>query len=92
MGLGAALAKLFDSAAHKIDDQMRDETVQPMLLSVTQVAKLIGFSRTKTYEMVQAGKIPSIIVEGRTRITRKALDAWIEQQPRLMARASPRNF
>lgn len=55
--------------------------VQPLLFSVTQVAKLIGFSRTKTYEMVQHGRIPSIVVEGRTRISLKALNRWIAQQP-----------
>jgi len=57
------------------------DSIQPILFSVPQVAKLIGFSRTKTYELVQAGKIPSIIVEGRTRVTRNAIDAWIGQQP-----------
>jgi excisionase family DNA binding protein len=55
--------------------------IEPLLYSVAQVAKLIGFGRTKTYELVQTGKIPSILVEGRTRITRKALDAWIAQKP-----------
>jgi excisionase family DNA binding protein len=55
-------------------------SVEPLLYSVTQVAKLIGFSRTKTYELVQASKIPSIQIEGRTRITREALEAWIERQ------------
>lgn len=61
---------------------MRDSVtpIQPILLSVTQVARLIGFGRTKTYEMVEAGKIPSIIVEGRTKVTRAALDVWIEHQ------------
>lgn len=56
--------------------------VDPLLFSVPQIAKMIGFSRTKTYELVQSGKIPSILVEGRTRVTRKALEIWIGQQPR----------
>lgn len=62
---------------------MRNAThqIRPLLYSVTEVATLIGFARTKTYELVQAGKIPSILVEGRTRITARALDAWIAQQP-----------
>jgi excisionase family DNA binding protein len=62
--------------------------IEPLLLSVTHVAKLIGFSRTKTYELVQAGKIPSILVEGRLRVTRQALDAWIAQSSRSTSRAS----
>jgi excisionase family DNA binding protein len=61
---------------HRPTDQ-----IQPLLYSVPQVAKLISFSRTKTYELVQAGKIPSILVEGKTRVTRKALEAWIGQHP-----------
>ena len=62
--------------------------ISPILMSITTVAKLIGFSRTKTYEMVQAGKIPSIIVEGRLRVTRQDLDSWIAQQPRAPVRSS----
>lgn len=55
------------------------DSIQQILFSVPQVAKLIGFSRTKTYELIQVGRIPSIVVEGRTRVTRKALDAWIDR-------------
>lgn len=50
-----------------------------MLYSVTQVAKLIGFSRTKAYDLVQRGRIPSIVVEGKLRVPRSALLAWIAQ-------------
>ena len=57
----------------------RPAPLEPLLFSVTDVAKLIGFGRTKTYELVQSGKIPSIVVENRLRITRQALDAWIAQ-------------
>jgi excisionase family DNA binding protein len=66
--------------------------IEPLLLSVSHVAKLIGFSRTKTYEMVQSGKIPSILVENRLRITRHALYAWIAQQPRSTPHARARSF
>ena len=52
---------------------------QPLLYSVTQVAKLIGFGRTKAYQLINERKIPSIQVEGRTRVTRKALEAWIDR-------------
>jgi excisionase family DNA binding protein len=43
---------------------------------------MLGFGRTKTYELVQKGKIPSIMVKGKLRVTRQALDAWIGQQAR----------
>lgn len=61
--------------------------VQPLLFSVTQLARMIGFSRSKAYQLVREGKIPSITVEGRTRVTRDALDKWIDQQPQ--RRTSP---
>ena len=67
-------------------------SAEPLLFSVNQVAKLIGFSRTKTYEMVQSGKIPSILVENRLRITRQALYAWIAKQPRSTPHARARSF
>jgi excisionase family DNA binding protein len=54
-------------------------SIQPMLYTVTQVAKLIGFSRTKTYQLVQRRRIPSIVVEGKIRVLRSALLAWIAQ-------------
>ena len=50
-----------------------------MMYSVTQVAKLTGFSRTKTYELVKRRRIPSIIVERRIRVLRSAFLAWIAQ-------------
>jgi len=51
-----------------------------MLYSPTEVARLINFGRTRVYELIKLGKIPSIKVDGRTRVRRKDLDAWIESQ------------
>ena len=61
--------------------------IEPLLYSPTEVARLIGFSRTVIYEMIRSGEIPSIQVAGRTRVRRESLDAWIESQPRSKARA-----
>ena len=52
--------------------------VEQLLYSVSDVAKMIGFSRSKAYEMIQAGKIPYIVVEGRIRVRRSDLLAWID--------------
>jgi excisionase family DNA binding protein len=62
--------------------------IEPLLLSVSHVAKLIGFSRTTTYELVKTGKIPSILVEGKLRVTRQDLYAWIAQASRSTSGAS----
>jgi excisionase family DNA binding protein len=56
--------------------------MRPLLYSVEEVGKLIGFGRTLTYELVRSGEIPSIIVAGRKRVRREALEAWIESQAR----------
>jgi excisionase family DNA binding protein len=60
--------------------------IQPLLYSVTEVAKLIGFGRTATYEMIRLGKIPSIVVAGRTRVRSEVLVAWIESEAKANAR------
>jgi excisionase family DNA binding protein len=65
--------------------------IEPLLFSVSHVAKLIGFSRTTTYELVQAGTIPSILVEGRLRVTRQDLDAWIARASRSTSSANARH-
>ena len=52
--------------------------IEQLLYSVSDVAKMIGFSRSKTYEMIQARKIESIVVEGRIKVKRSDLLAWID--------------
>ena len=62
------------------DTENAKRDIRPMLYSVEEVAKLIGFGRTLTYELVRSGEIPSIMVAGRKRVRRVALEAWIESQ------------
>ena len=52
--------------------------VEQLLFSVKDVAMMIGFGRTKTYEMLRARKIPYIIVENRIRVRRSDLLRWID--------------
>jgi excisionase family DNA binding protein len=66
--------------------------IEPILLSVSQVAHMIGFGRTKTYELIQSGKIPSVLVEGRLRVKRQALDDWIAQCRHSTAHTSARDW
>jgi excisionase family DNA binding protein len=55
---------------------------EPMLYSVSDVARIIRFSRSKTYEMIRGGKIPHIVVEDRIRVRHKNLLAWINRASR----------
>ena len=56
--------------------------IEPLLYSVTDLARAINFSRSKVYEMIQDNKIPYIVVEGRIRVRRKDLLAWIDGNSR----------
>ena len=56
--------------------------IEPLLYSVTDLARTIGFSRSKVYEMIRDKKIPYIVVEGRIRVRRKDLLAWIDGNSR----------
>ena len=62
--------------------------VEQLLYRVVDVGRMIGFGRSKTYEMIRARKIPYIIVEGRIGVRRSDLLAWIDaaSAPRPQAR------
>jgi excisionase family DNA binding protein len=56
--------------------------IEPLLYSVTDLASAINFSRSKVYEMIKDKQIPYIVVEGRIRVRRKDLLAWIDGNSR----------
>ena len=56
-----------------------------LLLRPTEVAEAIGIGRSKVYELLGSGDLPSIRVGGAIRVPVTALHAWIERQ--LAARA-----
>lgn len=56
------------------------ETVERMLLRPREVAQATGYSRSKTYELIAAGVIPSMRVGKCVRVPVDALRKWIEQQ------------
>lgn len=57
-------------------------TLEPLIYSVSEAARVIGFGRTFTYKLVKQRRIQSIVVAGRTRIRREDLLAWIETEAR----------
>ena len=58
------------------------ETVQPkvpeQLLTVADVARILGLSRVKVYDLLKRG-LPSVKIDGARRIQQASLQAWIEQ-------------
>jgi excisionase family DNA binding protein len=54
----------------------------PMLLRIDEVAHHLRYGRTKVYELIKSGEIPSIKIGGNTRVPMKALQKWIDRQLR----------
>lgn len=54
---------------------------QPVLLRVEEAAVLLRLSRSRLFEMISRDEVPGVLRFGRsTRISRVALERWIEEQ------------
>ena len=49
-------------------------------LKVPEVARIIRVARSRAYELVADGDIPSIRIGRSVRVSRKELDRWLEEQ------------
>ena len=52
----------------------------PLMLSVPEVANLLGISRAGAYELVKTAGFPSLTIGSRIIIPRDKLIAWIDKQ------------
>ena len=55
---------------------MRDEEY----LKVSEVAEFLRIGRTRAYELVSSGEIPSVRIGRNIRVSRKELERWLEGQ------------
>jgi excisionase family DNA binding protein len=53
---------------------------EPLLLRPTEAARLLGISRSKLYELLAAGEIPTIHIGRSVRIPLVELKAWVNEQ------------
>ncbi len=55
------------------------ETIEPLLVSASEAAKLLGVGRTKFYEMASTGRLGPMAIEfGKRRVWRVAdLKSWV---------------
>jgi len=51
---------------------------QRMALTVEEAAALLGLSRSKAYQLVRKGVIPSVDLDGMKRIPRRRLEELLE--------------
>ena len=45
---------------------------------VSEVQEILNLGRTKTYDLIRAGVIPSIEIDGNIRVPSKSLHEWID--------------
>jgi excisionase family DNA binding protein len=53
---------------------------QRLLLRISEVAETLGIGRTKIYEMIATGELPTVHVGRAVRISVTALQKWVEQR------------
>jgi len=56
--------------------------MERLLLKPTEAAEVIGLGRSKTYQLISSGVIPSVRIGKSVRVPVVALRNWIEQQLR----------
>ena len=61
----------------------KNKDEMPMVLTVMDVANLLGISRASAYELVREDNFPKLkLVQGRTIIPRDRLLEWLDEQTR----------
>ncbi len=58
----------------------KEAATQRLLLRIPEVAEALGLGRTKVYELIAAGALPTIRVGRAVRVSVTALQKWIEEQ------------
>ncbi len=56
------------------------DELQREYLKVPEVAEVLRIARSRAYELVGSGEIPSIRIGRSVRVNRRELDRWIEEQ------------
>lgn len=58
----------------------KSKRIEPLAVSVSEAAQLVGLSRPKVYQLMQIGDFPSFKVGTRTLIPMDGLRAWVTAQ------------
>ncbi|MGI9059441.1 MAG: helix-turn-helix domain-containing protein [Ktedonobacteraceae bacterium] len=59
------------------------ETLQPLLLNISQVARMLGLGRTKVYELIKEEKLPVMYFGRAVRVSSTSLQRWLAQREHL---------
>jgi len=58
----------------------QEGTPQRLLLRIPEVAETLGIGRTKIYEMIATGELPTIRIGRAVRISVATLQKWVEER------------
>ena len=58
---------------------MGSVVTEPLLLRVEEVARALAIGRSKVYELVASGDLPSITIGSARRVPTEALQKWIAE-------------
>lgn len=61
-------------------DAFTTPVIPPLLLTVRQVEATLQLGRTRTYELLRSGQLPTLRVGRLIRVSRIALEEWIARQ------------
>jgi excisionase family DNA binding protein len=54
--------------------------VEPLLLTIPQVAAMLGLGRTKVYDLIDHEGLPTVKLGTARRIPRQALEVWLTRR------------
>jgi len=66
-----------EPAAHPVPPPVAPNVERPLLIDSREVSRLIGLGRTKTFQLMASGELPTIRLGRCVRVPRVALEAWI---------------
>jgi excisionase family DNA binding protein len=52
--------------------------MEKLLLRISEAAEAVGLGKTKFYELVQAGEVPSVRIGRSVRVSAEALHEWVQ--------------
>ncbi|MGH2378796.1 MAG: helix-turn-helix domain-containing protein [Candidatus Limnocylindria bacterium] len=52
---------------------------EPLLLRVEEVARALALGRSKVYELIASGELPSLTIGSARRVPAEALHRWIDE-------------
>ncbi len=65
---------------------MNDQSRQPMLMRVSEVAHELRLARSFVYELIQSGQLPVVRIGRSVRVPRAELEAWVQERAQTNAR------